>query len=188
MRNGLGNVDRDRLRGVLSDNGADAEDLARFDEYMSRRRFMGRLGAWAALAGLEAGVEFARLPQPPATSCSALGPSKLEVGDRRYGRRAWSDLVDGRRPATDPRVLVQRARTERVVLFPFIEGEDKGEGQSQGCTFDKGPGSLLQPLGQYMMIDIPTRQIVIPSISGRSGRVPSRPQPQSSDRTMNMPP
>ncbi len=52
-------LDRDRLRGLLADNGASSQDLVRFHEFMSRRGFFGRVGAFAALAGLGAGLETA---------------------------------------------------------------------------------------------------------------------------------
>ena len=52
-------LDRDRLRGLLADNGARPDDLDCYDEYMSRRRFFGRVGALSALAGLGVGADAA---------------------------------------------------------------------------------------------------------------------------------
>src|SRR5207248_3641346 len=44
------------------------------------------------------------------------------------------------------------------------------------------------PRGQYIMTQTPTRAIVAPTTSARSGRLPSKAQPHNSDSTMKKPP
>ncbi len=45
----------DQLRGMLTESGADPDDVDRFDVVASRRRFLGQAGALAALAGRRTG-------------------------------------------------------------------------------------------------------------------------------------
>ena len=47
----------DQLRGMLTESGADPDDVNRFDVVASRRRFFGQAGALAALAGFGAGID-----------------------------------------------------------------------------------------------------------------------------------
>ena len=101
-------LDRDRLRGILEDNGGSPEDLERFNEYMSRRGFLRRTGVIAALAGMGAGAEV--------TLQRLFGQGLIPVG--------WAAEAEAKAIAGKPDMIIHNDRPVNGEFSPHLLDDD----------------------------------------------------------------
>ncbi len=102
-----GGLTVDEIRGTLQDAGATAEDLDRFDEVVSRRRFFGLIGRSGAAAALLAGA--------------GAGSEAMMQG--LFGRgmipAAWAEPADAEIPGK-PDMTIHNARPVNGEFAPHL--------------------------------------------------------------------
>lgn len=108
MNNKADSLSRDRLRGLLVEGGARPEDLDRYEAYMSRRGFFGRVGALAALAGLGAGTD--------AALRGLFGQGLIPV--------AWAQDAETESIASKPDMIVHTTRPINGEFAPHLLDDD----------------------------------------------------------------
>lgn len=108
MNKKSGSLDRDRLRGLLAEGGTRPEDLERYEEYMSRRGFFGRVGALTALVGFGAGAD--------AALRGLFGQGLIPV--------AWAEAVETGAMQSKPGMTVHNTRPINGEFAPHLLNDD----------------------------------------------------------------